>query len=119
MSRAFSEPPGRVRLAMADGRVAVGAWQTFPSAELVELCGRVGFDFVFLDGEHGGIGPRECLDLVRAADAAGIDSIVRVPRNEAAAILGYLESGVTGIVVPHIKSTEDANRAVEAIKYPP
>ena len=34
---------------------------------IVEICGLVGFDFVFLDAEHGAISPKDCEELVRAA----------------------------------------------------
>ncbi|HEX9270385.1 MAG TPA: aldolase/citrate lyase family protein [Candidatus Limnocylindria bacterium] len=104
---------------MAEGGVALGAWLSFHSPELVELSGYCGFDFVFLDGEHCGVAPRDCAELVRAADAAGIDAIVRVPRNEGPTLLGFLETGVSGLVIPHVRSADDARRAAEAMKYPP
>lgn len=109
----------RVKEKLAGGGVALGAWLSFHSPELVEASGYAGFDFAFLDGEHCGVGPRECMDLVRAADAAGIDAIVRVPRNEGPTLLGYLETGVSGVVIPHVRSVEDVRRASDAMKYPP
>ena len=109
----------RVKRRLAEGGVALGAWLSFHSPELVELSGYSGFDFVFLDGEHCGVGPRDCAELVRAADAAGIDAIVRVPRNEGSTLLGYLETGISGIVIPHVRTADDARRAAEAAKYPP
>jgi 4-hydroxy-2-oxoheptanedioate aldolase len=90
-----------------------------PSPELVEILGYLGFDAVFVDGEHGVIGPGRALEMVRAADAAGVATITRVPSSEPSTILGYLETGTDGVIVPHVCSAEDARRAVQAVKYAP
>ena len=45
--------------------------------------------------------------------------MVRVPANEPAWIGRALDAGAVGIVVPHIDSSEDARRAVDAARYPP
>lgn len=109
----------RIKTKVAGGGVALGAWLSFHSPELVEMSAYAGFDFVFLDGEHCGVGPRECLELVRAADAADVDAIVRVPRLDGPTLIGYLETGVTGLVIPHVANADDARRLVDAAKYPP
>jgi 4-hydroxy-2-oxoheptanedioate aldolase len=104
---------------LAEGRVAVGTSLTFPCPELVEACGLLGFDFVFIDGEHDGAAPRDCQDLVRAADAVGVHAMVRVPRNDPQTILAYLESGVLSIVAPHTNTAEDVRAGIRAVRYPP
>ena len=38
---------------METGEKARGCVLVFPSAELVELLGIAGFDFIHVDGEHG------------------------------------------------------------------
>ena len=43
----------RVKQAIADGRIATGFSLCFPSPHIVEILGRLDFDFVWLDGEHG------------------------------------------------------------------
>lgn len=103
----------------AEGRVAFGTTLVFPCPELVEACGLLGFDFVFIDAEHDGFGPRDCQDLVRAADATGVHAVVRVPRNEPQTILGYLETGALSIVVPHVNSPAEALAGLQATRYPP
>ena len=87
--------------------------------ELVEVLGHVGFDWVFLDAEHGPLSEATIVQMVRAAETAGITPVVRVPRNEPETILRYLETGVAGIVVPQVNSGEEARRIVQAVKYPP
>jgi 4-hydroxy-2-oxoheptanedioate aldolase len=90
-----------------------------PSPELVEFLGYLGFDVVFVDAEHGVIGPGRAQEMVRAADAAGVATITRVPSSDPSTILGYLETGTDGVIVPHVCSATDAQRAVQAVKYAP
>ncbi|PYM61212.1 MAG: siderophore biosynthesis protein SbnG, partial [Candidatus Rokuibacteriota bacterium] len=49
------------------GQRVVGALLTINSADLVELFGHLGYDFVFLDGQHGGLSVETARELVRAA----------------------------------------------------
>src|SRR3954452_2253364 len=91
----------------------------FTSPQLVEIAGRAGFDFVFLDCEHGAIGLDEVENMVRAADLVGVSTIVRVPENNAAQILRYLDLGAHGVQVPHLTKKDDALRVVDATKYAP
>jgi len=97
----------------------IGPLLSFNSPEVVEFCGYLGFDFVLIDAEHNLVSPETCQELVRAAESAGIVPLVRVPRNNQTTILPYLETGVMGVLVPHVRTREDAEKAVRAVKYPP
>jgi 4-hydroxy-2-oxoheptanedioate aldolase len=97
----------------------MGAYLSFPYPAVVEFCGLAGFDWVFIDAEHSSIGVETCASLVRAADAVGVASVVRVPTNEPSVILPYAETGVNGLIVPHVKSVEDAENLVQAVRYWP
>ena len=48
---------------------------------LIEISALAGFDHVIIDGEHGNVGVRDVEDLVRAAEAAGVTPLARVPSN--------------------------------------
>ncbi len=108
-----------LRERLMTGQVLIGANLTFPSPALVEFCGHVGFDWIFIDGEHGGVGVETCYSLVTAADAVGLASVVRVPVNEASTILSYAETGAHGLIAPHIISRDDAERLVRYASYRP
>src|SRR5918912_1205601 len=89
---------------LAEGRPVVGPLLSFNSPELVEFFGYLGFDFVLIDAEHNLVSPETCQVLVRAAETANIAPLVRVPRNDQPAILPYLETGVLGVLVPHVRN---------------
>jgi len=108
-----------VREKVLRGEPAFGAVIGFPSPELVEFCGLLGFEYVFIDAEHGPIGSPECQAMVRACDAVGISSIVRVPKLDHELIMSYLQTGVQGVAVPHIRTASEAEAAVQAARYCP
>jgi 2-keto-3-deoxy-L-rhamnonate aldolase RhmA len=84
---------------LAAGQQACGVLVEFHNPELVELFGHLGYDFVFLDGQHCGLNVEVARGLIRAADVTGMTSLVRVPRNDASVILEYLDAGAGGIIV--------------------
>jgi 4-hydroxy-2-oxoheptanedioate aldolase len=101
------------------GQAVFGPLLSLNSPHLVEICGRVGFDFVYIDCEHGAITHETCEGLVRAAEVVGVPTIVRVPANMPHVILNYLDVGAMGVQVPHVCTKEDAVAAVQAAKYYP
>jgi 2-keto-3-deoxy-L-rhamnonate aldolase RhmA len=101
------------------GQRVVGVLLTIHNPELVELFGHLGYDFVFIDGQHGGVSVEMSRQLMRAAELTGMTALVRVQRNDPSLILEYLDAGAGGIIVPDVNSRADAEAAVRAIKYPP
>ena len=109
----------RVKSVMAAGKLAIGTHVSLADPQIVEIIGIAGFDAAFIDMEHTGFDLPLIGQMIRAADLAGVTSMVRVPDNDAKLILRVLEMGAQGIVVPHIGGLEGAKRAVDAVRYPP
>jgi 4-hydroxy-2-oxoheptanedioate aldolase len=109
----------RVKDKLAAGRPATVIAPFASSAGLVELLGHMGFDGVFLDGEHGPAGWESVEHMARAADLAGYSSVVRVQSNDAATITRALDRGTSGIQVPHINTRAEAEAAVQHAKFSP
>jgi 4-hydroxy-2-oxoheptanedioate aldolase len=101
------------------GEIVFGIFIPFAAPDLIELCGLAGFDYAIIDAEHGPLDVSACAGLVRAAEVAGVTPLVRIPTSEPSVILRLLDMGVQGIMVPHVSSKEDAERAVALVKYPP
>lgn len=102
----------------ADGP-ALGAWLQMPNPIAAEAVGRLGFDWVGIDTQHGMIGYQELRSMLQAIAISGTPTIVRVAANDPAAIGRALDSGAEGIIVPLIESPEQAARIVDAARYPP
>ena len=102
---------------LAGGARLVGTILTLPAPELAEIAARAGFDWLFLDMEHGILDIASAQRLAQAAGAC--PCLVRVPANEPAWIKKAMEIGAAGLIFPNIKSAEEATRAIGEAKYPP
>ena len=96
----------------------LGTMLTLPSPEVAEIIADCGFDWLFMDGEHGAL---STLDWQRMLQAVGgrCASIIRVAANSEREIKKFLDIGADGIIVPQVNSAEEARYAVSCCKYPP
>lgn len=85
----------------------------------VEAAGYAGYDFALLDMEHGPGTFENLQNLVRAANVAGLMTVVRVPRGMDIWIDQALDVGAGGIMIPQIDTPEQARVAVAAAKFSP
>lgn len=104
---------------LLSGEPAFGVSVMFPSPHIVDIIGRLGFDWVLIDCEHGSISLESVELMVMAAESAGVTPIARPPVNSFESICQLMDRGVMGVQVPHVNTAEDARRAVEAVKYHP
>jgi 2-keto-3-deoxy-L-rhamnonate aldolase RhmA len=104
---------------LAEGKVVFGAIINRYAPDLVELFGAIGYDFVMIDCEHGALHLDQVENMVRAAEVFNITPITRVPNHDAATILGYLDRGVQGIIVPHVNTRQAAEAVARAARYYP
>jgi 2-keto-3-deoxy-L-rhamnonate aldolase RhmA len=111
--------PRRIRNKLDAGERAYGVTVQLPSPDSVEIVGYTGYDFAWIDAEHGTMDLGDINSLIRAADAVGIDAIVRVPDHNPSFIQRVLDAGATGIMAPHMKSTDVAAAIVRAAKFEP
>jgi 4-hydroxy-2-oxoheptanedioate aldolase len=92
---------------------------TYTSAGLVELLGRIGFDVIFIDCEHGPAGWDDVENMVRAAELVNVTPIVRVQANDPSTITRALDRGAGGVQVPHVNTRAEAEAAVRHAKFAP
>lgn len=109
-------PDLRRRLA---GGFLVGTWLTLLDPIVPELLAGSGFDFLVADGEHGPVATSDLVAMLVATRAAQVPILARVAANEPSRIMHALDSGAAGVVVPQIRTVEDAERAVAWCRYPP
>jgi len=112
----------KVKEKIEKGQVVVGTFLFTPSPTVMEILGYAGFDFAIIDTEHAPTGPLDTVTLeniVRAADVSGVVPLVRLPEPSRVMTQKALDSGAMGVVVPGIRTKEDAVQAVRSTKYPP
>ncbi len=104
---------------LKEGKAISGCTVSLFAPELVEMLALSGFDFAFIDAEHGPLSEREVQTMIMAADVVGMACLVRVPANDPRVILRYMDTGAAGIIVPDIESKAEAENAIKAVKYEP
>lgn len=103
---------------LASGATVTGMINFISHPMVVEIMARAGLDFTMIDMEHCPLDLHDLAHVVRACDAAGIASLVRVPDVEPPLIKRVLNLGVQGIVIPHA-STDRCRRLLDAALYSP
>lgn len=86
---------------------------------VMEIAGLAGFDFAIIDTEHGEISSDRAVDMVRAAQLAGVSPVLRVYANQPELIAKALDIGAEAVQVPQICSKAEAEAAVSAAKFSP
>src|ERR1700719_3929593 len=89
------------------------------STEIAKAMRAAGFDWLFIDLEHGAMSIETAAALSLAGLDAGIAPLVRVPKGEYSLATRLLDNGALGIVAPHVETAEEARAAVAALRYPP
>lgn len=109
----------RFKAALASERGALGPFMIGVDPAFVEAAGHAGYDFVLLDMEHGTASFETLPHLIRAANAAGVCPVVRVPRGSDIWIDQALDVGAGAVMIPQIDTVEQARAAVSAAKFSP
>lgn len=97
------------------GERLLGTLVQIPRPEVAAALARQGFDWLFLDGEHGGFGPAETSRTLAALKGA-VPCLLRVPRQDPAVLDDAAACGAAGLIVPHVDSAAQAGAAVEAVR---
>jgi 4-hydroxy-2-oxoheptanedioate aldolase len=104
---------------VADGKPVIGGWVGTPAPLVGELLGALGFDAVAIDLQHAMLGIEAAIPILQAISATPAVPLVRVSGNHFAEINKVLDAGAYGVICPLVNSVEDAQRFVDAMRYPP
>ncbi len=85
----------------------------------IDAVGPLGFDGIWLEGEHGATDASDLGNLTRACDIWGMTSVARINLNEQGLIYRTLDRGAQAIVVPHVNNASEARNVVEGGKFTP
>ena len=96
----------------------IGTMITLPSPEIAEMVSSCGFDWLFMDGEHGNLSTLDWQRMLQAV-AGRSAAIIRVASNSEREIKKVLDIGADGIIAPQVNSAEQARHVVACCKYPP
>lgn len=107
-----------IKQALRNGQTVLGLNIGVPSPVMVELAAYAGFDFIRIDTSHNAYDLPTIVNLIRAAEAAGITPMARVD-NDPYLITNILEAGAMGLFIPDVSTAEKARAVVDAVHFAP
>jgi 4-hydroxy-2-oxoheptanedioate aldolase len=118
---AAAPAPGEsaLRTALREGRPVVGATLTVPNVDTAFALANAGFDFLWIEMEHGPITLESLREILLATRGTRAVPLTRVPANELWLAKRVLDAGSLGVVFPFTSTRDLAERAVAACRYPP
>jgi 4-hydroxy-2-oxoheptanedioate aldolase len=110
---------GRLRARLAAGEATLGTFVGGASPVTAEACAAAGVDWLVLDLEHGTGGEEQVRDVVPAAGAYGVPTVVRVESAARIRIGRVLDLGAAGVMLPRMDTAAEVAETVRHLRYPP
>lgn len=104
--------------ALTAGRRLAGTVLTLPGATAAELLAEP-FDVVWVDLEHGALGPLDAQEMILGAQAAGTYALVRLPADAHGLMTAMLDAGADGVVLADVSDPRTAVAAIDKVAHPP
>jgi len=112
--------PNRVMERIRAGKyVLCGSNMPYPSPKIAEMMGLIGFDCIWIDMEHQDYSYDQAFNLCLASRASGMEPMIRVRKEGDHSFFRIFETGATGIVVPHVRTVEEAKWALKFCRFAP
>jgi 2-dehydro-3-deoxyglucarate aldolase/4-hydroxy-2-oxoheptanedioate aldolase len=108
----------RERLAKGDTVYGCGL-QVYRAPEIVRCFAAAGFDYVFIDQEHGSFNLETVHDMILASKTCGITPIVRVGELQYTLVARLLDQGAQGIILPRVDDPKELEEALSWFRFPP
>jgi 2-keto-3-deoxy-L-rhamnonate aldolase RhmA len=96
----------------------IGTLLSLGLPSVAEMVSRCGYDWLWIDMEHSPLSLDQAQQLLQAK-AGECSAFIRTPVNDEIWIKRILDIGADGIIVPQVKTVEEARYAVASAKYPP
>ena len=104
---------------IAAGDALLGTFVKTPHPHIVEVLATAGLDCLCIDAEHAPFDRRDIDACVMAARAGGLPVLVRPPSNAPEQVLNALDCGADGVLVPHVRSADEARAIAASAQYRP
>ncbi|MCH2572026.1 MAG: aldolase/citrate lyase family protein [Planctomycetes bacterium] len=113
--------PGQdLKTGLRNGKLMIGGMLTeYARPSLAKLYKQAGFDFLYVEYEHGFFNLTTLADTVTSARDNDLPVIAKTPQLERAAVAKLLECGVVGIQLPRTETRSDIETLRDYIKFPP
>ncbi len=110
----------QVKKALKEGKVQYGCgYSQLRSPDVPRVLAVAGFNWTFIDSEHGPFDHETIQDLCRSSVLAGLCPVVRVADLQYNLVARALDCGGQGVVFPRVEAPELLEKAVSWCRFPP
>jgi 2-keto-3-deoxy-L-rhamnonate aldolase RhmA len=109
--------PSEFRSRLQDGETVVGSFVNLGSSLTTEIMGIAGFDWLVLDLEHGAGDEALLTAQLQALAATNVAALVRTEGIDLPRFMHALDIGADGVLVPRLRTVDDARRCAEFCRY--
>ncbi len=102
---------------LRNGDLLIGTLVSLPSPEITEILARAGYDWLFIDAEHGAFNPQQAQSMLQSAGQC--PCVIRVPSDDEVWIKKALDIGADGIIFPQVHTPAQAESIISKCKYAP
>lgn len=108
-----------VRAKLRNGEPTIGCFLGLGSPQVAELLAHAGYDWLILETEHSAVDIERVEHMMMAMGGSNALPFVRVATAEPIAIQRALDAGAMGIMVPMVRTADEAQAIVDNTRYPP
>jgi 2-dehydro-3-deoxyglucarate aldolase len=88
--------------------------------DVIEICGDIGFDWVYMDFEHNGPSAWDnpvLSNYARAAEVSEVGLCLKMPSGDPPLVRKALDAGIRTLLIPQIEDAAPVKEAVEAARF--
>ncbi|MEW4563922.1 aldolase/citrate lyase family protein [Bremerella sp. JC770] len=117
----MNSAPNNILDRLRSGQTVIGSWIHLNSPMAAEAMAQAGFDFLTIDLEHAPIDLADTFALFQAIRSGSpkCSPLVRLAGNSYHETKRFLDAGASGVIVPLVRTADEAIEIVRACKYPP
>lgn len=109
-----------LKQALVAGKPAIGIWCSLATPLTTEVVAGAGADWILIDGEHS---PNDLRSIVAQLQVAAAfptcEPAVRLPSDDANLIKQFMDGGARSLMVPNVRTADQARAIVAAMAYAP
>jgi 2-dehydro-3-deoxyglucarate aldolase len=98
--------------------ITLGTWITLGHSAIAEILANCPFEWLVIDMEHSVIELTQAQQMIQVISLSGKVPLVRLSDQSPTLIKRVMDAGAAGVIVPNVKTVEEARAAVAAVKYP-
>ena len=98
---------------MTEFNEGLGIWQILNSNLVTDIISTSGFDLIIFDLEHGLHNTETIQNCLYTAKLASLFTIARIPTHQYQNLVPVIDTGIDGILFPHIETKYELEKAIE------